>query len=65
MNNGSDGLTARALGGLHVYQCTCIVQQLSSEYFHQLAVEVHPNDSANGIVRSEFLQMKGSKFLDF
>lgn len=36
MNNGSEGLTASVLGGA-VHQC--IVQQVSSEYFHQLSVE--------------------------
>ena len=63
MDNGSDGLTARALGGLFT---NVSVLQFSSEYFHQLAVECSSQRFSQWQLPAvKFLQMKASEFLDF
>ena len=63
MDNGSDGLTARALGGLFT---NVSVLQFSSEYFHQVAVECSSQRFSQWQLPAvKFLQMKASEFLDF
>ena len=62
MDNGSDGLTARALGGLFT---NVSFNNSPVNISINLQSNVQPGNSVNGSCPREVLQMKASEFLEF